>query len=114
MEGLAEKVSRLPPELQREVEDYIDFLLSRQPSPPSRHEPSPDFLIPATPAPPAKPIIMADEIPFRHEPDILPGYKDLGQLPESEVPQEARKDPPVRIVKKPSSEPGKKLLDWID
>lgn len=112
MEGIAEKISRLPPALQHEVEDYVDYLLSRQP-PKEKSRDNPDFLPPpATPAP-SKPIILADEIPFRSNPDILPGYKDLEHLagPENE---ESPRDPPVRIRKTPSTNSGTKLLDWID
>ncbi len=112
MEGIAEKISRLPPALQREVEDYVDFLLSRQ-TPKEKLSDTPDFLAPPATLEPSKPIILADEIPFRTDPDILPGYKDLGHLvgPENE---ESSTDPPVRIRKTPSTNSGTKLLDWID
>jgi len=113
MEGITEKISRLPPELRREVEDYIDFLLSRQSSC-TGHEPAPDFLIPPSPSAPSKPIILADEIPFRRDPEILPGYKDLGPVADLAGKDEEKKDLPVRLKKSQSSESGKKLLDWID
>ena len=112
MEGIAKKISRLPPALQREVEDYVDFLLSRKP-PKEKPSDTPDFLTPPSTSEPSKPIILADEIPFKSNPDILPGYKDLEHLagPEND---ESPSDPPVRIRKTSSTSSGTKLLDWID
>lgn len=112
MEGIAEKISRLPPERQREIEDFVDYLLSRQ-SPREKPGDSPDFLITSPTQVPSKPIILADEIPFRRDPDILPDYADLGQhadLGEGE----SKKGSPPSIKKARPSDPGKKLLDWID
>lgn len=112
MTGIEEKFSRLPPDLQREVEDYIDFLLKR-------HSPSPEkervLDFPASvESPPAKPIILADEIPFRHDPEILPGYKDFLQPAGSEDERDVALERPARLNKSQVPDPGRKLLDWID
>lgn len=112
MEGIAEKISRLPPERQREIEDFVDFLLSRQ-SPREKPGDSPDFLINPPTQVPSKPIILADEIPFRRDPDILPEYADLGQHPDLGE-SEMRGDAPLGIKKVRPSDTDKKLLDWID
>ncbi|MGV8128320.1 MAG: DUF2281 domain-containing protein [Methanolinea sp.] len=112
MEGIAEKISRLPPERQREIEDFVDFLLSRQ-SPREKPGDSPDFLIIPPTQVPSKPIILADEIPFRRDPDILPDYADLGHLADPGE-GESKKDSPPSSKKARSFDPGKKLLDWID
>ncbi|MCU0632261.1 MAG: DUF2281 domain-containing protein [Methanolinea sp.] len=113
MTGIEEKISKLTPELQREVEDYIDFLLKRH-SPPAEQERIPEFFSPSPPKTSSSSIILADEISFRREQDILPGYKDLGQVADLEGPTDVVKAPPVRVRKSQATEPGRKLLDWID
>lgn len=112
MEGIAEKISRLPPERQREIEDFVDYLLSRQ-SPREKPSDSPDFLITPPTQMPSKPIILADEIPFRRDPDILPDYADLGHLADPGE-GESKKDALISVKKTRPSDSGKKLLDWID
>ncbi|MDH7510036.1 MAG: DUF2281 domain-containing protein [Methanolinea sp.] len=112
MEGITEKLSRLPPELRKEVEDYVDFLLER-------HVPQRDqYPLPkAAPAdePPlvSGPLILADEIPFRTRDEVLPVFPDP-------VPQGRASDQPERVIELPrrqgrsSSGKEKDILDWID
>lgn len=113
MTGIEEKISRLPPELQKEVEDYIDFLVRRH-APARAQEQVPGFLSPPPAPAQPKPIILADEIPFQREPEILPGYKDLGEFSEPEASSIPVKEPPVRTRRPKDAEPGRHLLDWID
>lgn len=112
MTGIEEKFSRLPPDLQKEVEDYIDFLLKK-------NSPSPEkerilHFSDSVESPPPKPIILADEIHFRSDQDILPGYKDFSQVASSEAQVDVPAERPARPKKSQVSDPGKKLLDWID
>lgn len=113
MTGIEEKISRLPPELQREVEDYIDFLLRRNPLP-LAEEQVPGFLSHPPATAPLNPIILANEIPFRRDQDILPGYQDLGQLAGTEGDPRVGTEPPVNIKKTQATDPGTRLLEWID
>ncbi len=117
MAGIADKISRLPPERQQEIEDYIDFLLLRYP-PRSEQEKVPDLLISPLispgPSTPAKPIILADEIPFRSAPDILPGYRDPGEKMQPDGKEEGATVSPMRSGKKKDLETGKRIVDWID
>ncbi|OPX67040.1 MAG: hypothetical protein A4E37_01711 [Methanoregulaceae archaeon PtaB.Bin056] len=113
MTGIEEKISRLPPELQREVEDYIDFLLRRNPLP-LAEEQVPGFLSPPPATSPPRPIILAEEISFCRDQDILPGYRDLGQLAGTEGDPGIEKEPPLKIKKTQATDPGKRLLEWID
>jgi hypothetical protein len=118
MAGLDEKISRLSPEQLRELEDYVDFLIGRCPD----RAPAADagfFAAPpapsqTAPAEPQKPVILAEEtrVPHRPEPDILPGYKDLGDLsPEAASPE--HRDKPVARTRKQEKD-ASRLLDWID
>ncbi|HQI14412.1 MAG TPA: DUF2281 domain-containing protein [Methanolinea sp.] len=112
MEGITEKLSRLPPELRKEVEDFVDFLLER-------HVPQRDpFPVPkGDPAdePPlvSGPVILADEIPFRTGDEVLPAF------PDPDPPRKAV-DQPERVIevarRQGRNSPGKErdLLDWID
>ena len=113
MTGIEEKISRLPPELQREVEDYIDFLIRRNPLPPAEEQ-VPAFLSPQPATTPPNPIILANEIPFRRDQDILPGYRDLGHFADIEGDPGMGKEPPVRVKKTQATDPGTRLLEWID
>jgi hypothetical protein len=107
---LDEKVSRLPPEEQRMVDEFIDFLLSRHgqfQADISSLPPSSVYMEKA----PAKPIIMADETHISRERDILPDYKDLGDISSEPASEPVHEEPTrVRIQKVPTN----KLLDWID
>lgn len=112
MEGITEKLSRLPPELRKEVEDFVDFLLER-------HVPQQD-LFPVPKGAPADepplvsgPVILADEIPFRTGDEVLPAFHDP-------VPPRKALDQPERVIevarRQGRGSPGKEkdLLDWID
>ncbi len=107
---LDEKVSRLPPEEQRMVDEFVDFLLSRQ----GRNQPDISSMHPLSgyqEKSPAKPIIMADETHISRERDILPDYKDFCDLSSAPEKEEVHEEPVrVRVQKVPTN----KLLDWID
>ena len=107
---LDEKVSRLSPEEQRMVDEFVDFLLSRH------GQIRPD--IPSMPPmagyqekAPSKPIITAEETHINRQRDLLPDYKDLGDIP-SELPKDEVHEEPVRV--RIQKVPTNKLLDWID
>jgi hypothetical protein len=108
---LDEKVSRLSPEEQRMVDEFVDFLLSRH----GQFQPDIPSMPPLTgyhEKVPAKPIITAEETHINRERDILPDYKDLGGDITSEPAAEQVHEEPtrVRIQKVPTN----RLLDWID
>jgi len=112
MEGIAEKVSKLPPELRKEVEDYIDYLLERHVS--SMEQPFISKVVPGEEQPlTPKPIILAEDIPFRTGDESLPGFPD--HFPQNPVPS-----PAERVTgdarRQGRSSPGKEkdILDWID
>lgn len=112
MEGIAEKVSKLPPELRREVEDYIDYLLERHVS--SLEHPIVSKVVPGEEPPLVpKPVILADDIPFRTDNESLPGFPD--PLPRNTVARPAERVTGVSRRQGRSS-PGeeKDILDWID
>jgi hypothetical protein len=107
---LDEKVSRLPLEEQRMVNEFIEFLLSRhglfQPDIPSM-PPMEGYQEKA----PSKPIITAEETHINRQRDILPDYKDLGDLSSEPAAEPVHEEPTrVRIQRVPTN----KLLDWID
>lgn len=112
MDGIAEKLSRLPPELRKEVEDFIDFLLERHVS--SGDLPSvPRLFNGEEPPLPPTPVILADEIPFRPPGEIIPSFSDP-------LPRSTFSDSPEKVIEVPrrqhSSRPEKEkdILDWID
>jgi hypothetical protein len=89
---LDEKISRLTPAQQREVEDYIDFLLQRGQQ---------GSVMPSKP--PAPDIIIARET--GHHEEIVPltdvfTTQEKSLIPESQI----RKDSPRKTD----------LLDWVD
>lgn len=114
---IVDKLSRLTPEQQREVEDFIDFLITRDSNTPIctyNHDSSSNF----SPAPrndmtQPTPMIFAEERPVAShiDQDILPDYPEYGG---SGVIGKTR-EPERRIVisRRVEKEPGK-LVDWID
>ncbi|MDI9633528.1 MAG: hypothetical protein QXL43_03400 [Methanolinea sp.] len=114
MEGIGEKFARLPPHLQREVEDYIDFLLERRVTVDDAAAPPVPAEIPREEPPLGpSPIIAAEEIPFR------PAGDDL--FPPPDPPARATTPAtPARIIeitrraRRDSEERGREILEWID
>lgn len=107
---LDEKVSSLPPEEQRMVDEFVDFLLSRH----GQFQPDIPLMPPMTgyqEKAQAKPIITAEETHINRDRDTLPDYKDFGDLSSEPAKEEVHEEPVrVRIQKVPTN----KLLDWID
>nr|WP_319377209.1 hypothetical protein [uncultured Methanoregula sp.] len=138
MESLENRLGRLSPEQRREVEDFVDFLLSRT-------APQPAALQVSPPVPPvltaAPPLLAVQEPPSAHEPaapalpsdtieppepvitEITAGgddwvtrdYMDYGKFEEEASPAtEAIKKVKQKIIIKQEQEKPRQILDWID
>ncbi|MCQ8894635.1 MAG: DUF2281 domain-containing protein [Methanolinea sp.] len=113
MAPLDEKIARLPPDLRKEVEDYVDFLLERRvplvPEPPGVATSPPDDqpLIP-------KPLILADEIPFRTDTGSIPLFPEPAPRNPAGAPREKviEFSLPRQVRRSPGQE--NDILDWID
>ncbi len=114
---IVDKLSRLTPEQQREVEDFIDFLITRDSNTPvstCNHDRSGNF----SPAPrddmtqPA-PMIFAEERPVAGhiDQDILPDYPEYGGS--GTIGKTREPERRIVIPRRVEKEPGK-LVDWID
>lgn len=109
---IVDKLSRLTPEQQREVEDFLDFLINRDSNSPvdSSGNFSPargdDMAQPA-------PMIFADERPvaYHTDQDILPDYPEYGGSGATGKTREPERR--IVIPRRVEKEPGK-LVDWID
>ncbi|MEN6609219.1 MAG: DUF2281 domain-containing protein [Methanoregulaceae archaeon] len=92
MESLETKIERLPPELQKEVEDYIDFLIAK-------HKPSERASVPQNPQPQV--LVETRSFPFfpqTTEPERLPMPSlepASDQQEEPAIPEEARPAGPI-------------------
>ncbi len=109
MEMIQDKISRLTPYQQREVEDFIDFLIARDSITTGsihNHEDRDEVTRPA-------PVIFAEERPVTVsiDQDILPDYPEYtgaGTICKKYEPERQ-----VEVPRRVEKEPGK-LLDWID
>jgi hypothetical protein len=113
---IEDKISRLTPEQQREVEDFIDFLITRDSNIPhntGNHESSGNFSGIREDMKQPSPVIFAEERPVagRMEQDILPDYPEYGGQGTIGKPREPEKR--MVIPHRVEKEPGK-LLDWIN
>jgi hypothetical protein len=113
---IEDKISRLTPDQQREVEDFIDFLISRDSN--TTHFTNDigsanDFHEIRDIVPNSTPMIFAEERPVadRMDQDILPDYPEYG----GPGTLEKTREPKRRIVvpRRTEKEPNR-LLDWID
>jgi hypothetical protein len=113
---IVDKISRLTPDQQREVEDFIDFLITRDSdtSPANGYtESGKSFSLVGSDTAPSSPVIFAGEHPAagHSDQDILPDYPEYGgsgiaaneRLPEKRI----------IVPRRTEKEPGR-LLDWID
>ncbi len=101
MGNLEMKLASLPPDLLKEVEDYVDYLLQRRGL-------SPDDSTPAVRNPEAAsngPIIFAQEAPVSENRHIIPDFNDPGAI----TPPGGRGSESSRKEKEPQG-----ILDWID
>ena len=119
MGALEEKVARLPLEQQREVNDFVDYLLRKsatespvilpEASDNQRIAPVPDLTLQNYPAEKQNgPLIFAEETHIQRGRELLPDYPNYD---ENLIPGEGKER--SQIPKKKLKEPGK-LLDWID
>lgn len=118
MGALEEKVGRLPLEQQREVDDFVDYLLRKNVAPCTATVTGPSMIteLPHSEVqdPEQKtvrqngPLILAEETHIKRGYEILPDYANY-----DENLMTAKDETSSRAPKKRSKEPGK-LLDWID
>ena len=101
MGNLEVKLARLPPDLLKEVEDYVDYLLEHRGLP--AHESSPGTETPGVAS--KGPIIFAQEDPVPENSQTIPNYSSSGDAPASRdrAPGSSRKE------RDPQG-----ILDWID
>jgi len=116
MEMIEEKISRLNPDQQREVEDFIDFLITRDSNATrcaNNHESCDNVHEMRDTVTQPSPMIFAEERPVAGniDQDILPDYPEYG----GPGTIGKNREPERRIVvpRRVEKEPGK-LLDWID
>ncbi|MCX6693752.1 MAG: hypothetical protein NT074_04265 [Methanomicrobiales archaeon] len=111
MGRIGEKIGRLPPAQQQEVEDFIDFLLSRSAlslGPPGI---SP-FLAPDTvPLLSTQGASLFSEASSGHD-EILPDYSSYDD-PTTQKPTQTVQVRQVRTVHR-REEKAQKILDWIE
>ncbi len=101
MGNLEVKLARLSPDLLKEVEDYVDYLLERRgisPNETSHGMQEPGVV-------PNGPIIFAQETPVPETRKIIPNFPGSGDIP----PSMERRSGSARKEKDPQG-----ILDWID
>ena len=113
---IEEKLSRLTTDQQREVEDFIDFLIARDSNSTiniHNHENGGTFTRVREDLPQPAPMIFADERPVagRIDQDILPDYPEYRNGETIGKVQEPERR--IVIPRRAEKEPGR-LLDWID
>lgn len=140
MESLESKLERLAPELRKEVEDFVDFLIFRSgeaPAAPRMITQTPPVLsrvpppletvpLPPTPTPvsdtePVSPP-SSGQVPAPVQESALTGddwitrdYMDYGQFEQAPSPAtEAVKKVKQKISQREDQEKSHQLLDWID
>ncbi len=113
---IEEKILHLTPDQQREVEDFIDFLITRDSASArftDKHDRSDNIVEIRERTVKQAPMIFAEERPVADgiNQDILPDYPEYGESGSIGTSRE----PARRIVapRRNEKEPGK-LLDWID
>lgn len=113
---IEEKIEHLTPEQRHEVEDFIDFLITRDSGSTSSQadcDGNSDFPILQAVKVPARPVMYAEERPVsgRSEEEILPDYPEYG----ASITAAKTREPERRVVvpRKVEKEPNR-LLDWID
>jgi len=102
---LEEKINRLPPHLQREVEDFIDFLLQRTENTPSTL--AGGSILAPVPEPVSKPIIMADDLTSSRRQDVISDSPEPGDFIRPQEPDDTYE----RKTGRPAPN---KILDWIN
>jgi hypothetical protein len=113
---IEDKLSRLTPDQQREVEDFIDFLITRDANTARStniHENYNNFNEIREEVPSPAPMIFANERPVTGhlDQDILPDYPEYGGSETTGKTRELERR--IIIPRRVEKEPGK-LLDWID
>jgi hypothetical protein len=144
MESLESRIARLAPEQQREVEDFVDFLLLKNnirqtpvnappvmlntppvmvPDPASAHPftavPGPE---PANPDESFSPVVNADpppspihEITVGDDDRISRDYMDYGKFEEPQSPAaDAVRKARQKIIVREEQDKSRHLLDWVD
>lgn len=143
MESLESRIARLPPEQQREVEDFVDFLLLRnnirQVAPPVSPSPvintppvmaldlstsGPALVVPGVAArkEPPSPILNADPAPAAFQ-EITAGgedwitrdYMDYSKFEEQTSPAtDAVRNVKRKLIAREEKDARHHLLDWVD
>ncbi|MEI6839744.1 MAG: hypothetical protein WCK53_00625 [Methanomicrobiales archaeon] len=113
---IEEKISHLTPDQQREIEDFIDFLIARDSNATQgvhNHESSGNYSGIEDNATQLAPMIFAEDRPVagHSDQDILPDYPEYGGPETIGKTQEPERR--IVIPRRTEREPGK-LLDWID
>jgi hypothetical protein len=118
MGALEEKVARLSLEQQREVDDFVEYLLRKSVAPCTATAPGSSIITELQhsemqdPGPKTMkqngPLILAEETHIQRGHEILPDYANYDENLKTMKGEESSRAP-----KKRSKEPGK-LLDWID
>jgi hypothetical protein len=116
MEMIEDKISRLTPDQQREVEDFIDFLITRDSNVThsiQNHEKGDNYSGIRNDVTQPAPMIFAEERPVagRNDQDILPDYPEYGGY--GAIGETRKPERNIIIPRRVEKEPGR-LLDWID
>jgi hypothetical protein len=116
MEMIVDKLARLTPEQQREVEDFIDFLITRDSNIPIKtfsHENEGNYSGITDNVAQPTPMIFADErsVVSHVDQDILPDYPEYGGS--GSICKTREPERRIVVPRRVEKEPGK-LVDWID
>ena len=136
LESLESKLGRLSPDQRREIEDFVDFLLSRSAVKPVSVPVTQSIPPVMSSAPPVftaqelSPVRLPEETPVPAEADSPPliqeitaggddwvtrDYMDYGKFEEQSSPAtEAVKKVKQIIIKKEEQEKPRHILEWID
>ena len=131
MESLESKLEKLSPDQRKEIEDFVDFLLSRSPAtscvetrqppvPPVVNQVPPVFTSPEPEqfvAPASRDLSHSEEQPSQSSSGdwITRDYMDYGQFEQmSESDIQAMKKVKAKSAERDAREKSQQLLDWID
>lgn len=113
---IEEKISRLAPDQLREVEDFIDFLISRDSNATHgirNHEGGDNVPRAMDEVAQPAPILFAEEyaVAARTDQDLLPDYPEYGG---SGTTGKTREPERLKVAPRRAEKQPDRLLDWID